>query len=209
MTERLRGVLVVIEGIDGVGKSTLQRELARRWRRRGLRVHLTTEPSKGVSGQLARREAAGDPWVAAQAFTEDRRRSRPAVEAALRAGRVVVQDRSFYSTLAYQGSSLTFARRRALTVLQRKVARTPDRVLWLDLPVATAVGRMARRGRSREATEAVAVLRRARTAYRRLARGSRWVRLDARQSPAEVADAADRALAPWLARRLRPTRSGA
>ncbi len=209
MSRRTPGVLIAIEGIDGAGKSTLQRALAEKWRRRGFRLLLAAEPSKGPYGRRARNAASGDPWSAALAFTEDRRHARRAVEAALRAGRVVLQDRSFYSTLAYQGSALPPAQRRALTALQRKVARTPDRVLWLDLPVSRATRRMARRGLRREATEAAAVLGRARTAYRRLARGRRWIRLDARRTPARLADAADRALAAWLSRRTRASRSAA
>ena len=209
MTGRARGVLIAIEGIDGAGKSTLQRVLAGRWRQRGLPLKLTAEPSKGPYGRRARRAASGNPWIAALAFTEDRRRARPEVEAALASGRIVLQDRSFYSTLAYQGSMLSPALRRELVSLQRGAARTPDRVLWLDLPLSNARSRMALRGRRLEATETMAALRSAAAAYRRLARSPRWVRLDARRTPAELAAAADRALGPWLARRGPPTRSGA
>lgn len=209
MSARTSGVLVAIEGIDGVGKSTLQRELAVRWRRRGFRVVPTAEPSGGPLGRRARSAASGDPWKAALAFTADRRHARRAIEAALRSGHVVLQDRSYYSTLAYQGSALPPARRRTLRTLQREAARTPDRILWLDLPVKWATRRMAERGRRPEATEATAVLRRARVAYRRLARGRRWVRLDARRTPAQLAEDADRALAAWLSRRMRAPRSAA
>lgn len=195
-----RAPLVAIEGIDGTGKSTLQRALARRWRALGLRVLELQEPSRGPTGRRARRASGQDPWTAAMAFTDDRRRGRNRIERALREGTVVVLDRSFYSTLAYQGSALPSARRKELTRLQRQATVVPDRVVLLTLPLRVSEGRLRRRGGGRDPTERREILRRAARAYRQLAENSTWIVLDARLTPRELLDRLDRRLTPWVLR---------
>jgi len=195
-----RGVLVAIEGIDGTGKTTLQRDLARAWRRRKLRVLEFQEPSRGPTGQQARRSSGKDPWTAALAFTEDRRRQRPRVERALRTGAVVLLDRSLYSTLAYQGSALPPTQRRELEQRQSEATTIPDRVVLLDLPLRIAERRMRGRGGARAPTEHREVLRRAARTYHRLARGPGWIVLDARKTPPELLTELDRRLTPWVLR---------
>jgi len=190
---------VALEGIDGTGKTTLQRGLARVWRAAGHRVVTLREPSDRASGRRARAVSAGDPWTAALAFTEDRRGSRPDVEAALRRGAIVLLDRSFYSTLAYQGSALPSRRRRTeLERMQREATVAPDVVVLLDLPLTSALARLSGRGSSLEPTEARDVLRRAARTYRQLARRADWIRLDARLPATELLRAAERRLSPRL-----------
>jgi dTMP kinase len=198
-----RGSLVAIEGIDGTGKTTLQRGLAQRWRSSGLRVLSLREPSRGPYGRKARRAEGLDPWTAALAFTEDRRHQRSRIERALRRGTVVLMDRSFYSTLAYQGSALPPKRRADLERLQREATIVPDRVILLVLPVRQSIERMRRRGGVPEPTERQEVLRRASRTYGRLARGPGWVVLDARAAPEELVDRADRRITPWVLRQRR------
>ncbi len=100
------GVLVAIEGIDGVGKSTLQRALAARLRREGFVVGLWHEPTDARLGHRAQLAGTSDPWTAAMFFTLDRALARPRLERLITRSDVVLADRSFYSTLAYQGSAL-------------------------------------------------------------------------------------------------------
>ncbi|MGA7846193.1 MAG: dTMP kinase [Thermoplasmata archaeon] len=195
-----RGVLVAIEGIDGTGKTTLQRGLGRAWRRRKLRVVEFQEPSRGPSGLRARRSSGKDPWMAALAFTDDRRHQRPRVDRALRSGAIVLLDRSLYSTLAYQGSALPAARRRELERLQSDATTLPDRVVLLDLPLRVAERRMQDRGGARAPTEHREVLRRASRAYRQLARKLGWIVLDARNGAEELLAELDRRLTPWVLR---------
>lgn len=197
-----RAPLIAIEGIDGTGKTTLQRALARDWRALGLQVREFQEPSRTPSGRKARRVSGGDPWIAALAFTEDRRRARPRIERALAGGTVVLLDRSFYSTLAYQGSALPAARQKELERRQRAAARRPDRVVLLDLSVRRSEGRRQRRGSVPAPTEHRAVLRRAARAYRALARRGGWIVLDARQSRRQIVARLHRRLTPWVLRRL-------
>jgi dTMP kinase len=197
------GVLVAIEGIDGTGKTTLQRELARRWRVSGLKVLELREPSRSAFGLRARRASGQDPWTAALAFTEDRRHQRARIDRALGAGTVVLLDRSFYSTLAYQGSAVSVQRRHELERLQREATTIPDRVILLDLPLRAAEERMKGRGSTRAPTERREVLRRASRAYHQMARRLRWVVLDARTTPAELVSELDRRLTPWVLRRVR------
>lgn len=206
MTAGRAGALVAIEGIDGTGKTTLQRALAQDWRRLGLRVVELQEPTRGPTGREARRSSGKDAWTAAMAFTQDRRHQRPRVTQALRAGNVVLLDRSFYSTLAYQGSALPAGQRRELERLQRKATLIPDRVILLNLPLRAAERRMRGRGARRAPTERQGVLRRASRAYRQLAQRPGWMVLDARRPTEKLLEAIDRRLTPWVMRRAAPRR---
>lgn len=204
-----RAPLVAIEGIDGTGKTTLQHALAREWRALGVRVLELREPSRGPTGQRARRMAGRDPWTAAMAFTDDRRHQRIRMESALRRGTVVLLDRSFYSTLAYQASALPAQRRRELERLQREATIVPDRVVLLTLPLSGSEARLRGRGNSREPTERREVLRRASQAYRRLAKRPGWIVLDARGAPEQLLSQLRRQLTPWVLRRSAQARGRA
>ena len=209
MSRPPRGPLVAIEGIDGTGKTTLQHALAKRWRALGMRVLELQEPSRGPSGRRARQASGDDPWSAAMAFTDDRRHQRSRLERALRHGFVVLLDRSFYSTLAYQGSALPPRQRRALERLQRKATIVPARVVLLTLPLRLSEARMSRRGGPRAPTERLEVLRRASRAYRQFAKRGQWIVLDAREPPEELVARLDRRLTPWVLRRWASARERA
>ncbi|HTT73443.1 MAG TPA: dTMP kinase [Thermoplasmata archaeon] len=189
-----RGLLVALEGIDGAGKSTLTRSLARRLRARGYSVARWREPTDPRIGRLAQSVGAADPWTGAVYFTVDRHLARPRLESLLRRHDVVLSDRSFFSTLAYQGSALPPRERRRLAALERSATVAPDRVLLVDLPPELALRRLGGRGRGRGPLERRAVLARVARAYRGLARAPGWTVLDARRPRRELTHAAVAAL---------------
>lgn len=183
MTERARGRLVAVEGIDGSGKSTLARALVAALQHEGLMARIHSEPSKGPLGRRAREEVTHDPLGAALLFTLDRLSERAALERLLGLVDVVIADRTYYSTLAYQGSLLAAPVRKALRDLEESVARVPDLVLWLDGPVEVALARLGSRAGGPDRIEQEALQLRVRQGYRQLARpsSSRFVRLDFRR----------------------------
>jgi dTMP kinase len=189
-----RGRLVALEGIDGAGKSTLIRSLSRSLARRGLRVARWKEPVDAELGSLAQRAGAADPWTAAVYFTLDRFLARPALEAQLDRCDVVLSDRTFYSTLAYQGSGMSARARQRLTALSLDASVVPDVVLLLELPAPEALRRVGRRGRPRAPLERQRLLERVARRYDALARQEGWVRLDAAQPPSTLARTALAAL---------------
>lgn len=205
---RPAGALVALEGIDGSGKSSVARALALRWRKRGLPVHRASEPRDRRLGAAALAIAGSDPFGAAMLFTLDRALVRPEMDRLLGIPGIVLQDRSYFSTLAYQGGRLPPSDRRSLAGLQTRVARPPERVLWLDLDPAVAVRRVAARGRPLAPVERAAFLREVRAAYASMDRPPRWVRIDAARPLDEVVDACDRALRPWLRNRFGPPPPG-
>jgi dTMP kinase len=200
-----RGRLIAVEGIDGAGKSTFVRSLARALRRRGCVVTVRREPADPTLGALAQTAGAQDPWTGAIYFTLDRHLARPALERDLRRSDLVLTDRSFHSTLAYQGSALAGRDRRRLENLQRSATVPPDRVLLLDLTPAEAFRRLGHRGRVRGPLERRRLLERVARRYRGMARDARWVTLDARRPTADLVREAVRALGP-VARRARSLR---
>jgi dTMP kinase len=175
-----RGRLIALEGIDGAGKSTLARAIASSLRRRGFSVALRHEPSDRKLGSLAQTVSRDDAWSGAVYFTVDRYIARPALERALSKHDVVVTDRSFYSTLAYQGSALAPRERRRLKELERTAAREPDQVILLEIPSGAALRRLGGRRRDPGPLEERVTLERVARAYRTLAQDPRWVVLDAR-----------------------------
>ena len=191
---RHRGILVAVEGIDGTGKSTLVRSLAREIRRRGASVALHREPSDPRLGRLAQEASVRDPWTGAVYFTVDRHLAAGALRRALRQADVVLSDRSYFSTLAYQGSALPASDRQRLERIQLESTVRPDRVLLVDLPVEEALDRVGRRSERRAPLERRRTLARVARAYRRLARAPGWVVLDGRRPPRELVADALRAL---------------
>ncbi len=205
---RRRGLLVALEGIDGAGKSTLSKHLAASLRHRGYSVALRHEPSDPRLGALAQTVSGGDPWTGAVYFTVDRYLARPDLERDLLRCDVVLSDRSFYSTLAYQGSALSPHERRRLAELERAATHAPDRVVLLEISSGDAVRRLGRRASARGPLEKIRTLARVAREYRSLARRGRWIVLDARRPTDQLVTlAVERLRLPAPRRAARSARS--
>jgi len=143
------GVLIAVEGIDGSGKSTQVQRLAAALRAAGHDVVATREPSVGPFGQRIRAmvhsgEAAA-PEEELRWFLADREQHvREVIEPALAAGKVVITDRYFLSTAAYQGARGLGAE----AILKQCEERfpLPDLALVLDVDPALGLARARSRG---------------------------------------------------------------
>ncbi|ASA77127.1 MULTISPECIES: dTMP kinase [Thermococcus] len=173
------GAFIVMEGIDGAGKSTQARLLAEWFEEKGYEVVLTKEPTDTAFGKLIRklvltggREGIIDGArisheAEALLFAADRAEHvskliKPAVEA----GKVVISDRYFYSSLAYQwarGLDLEW-----LIDLNRFAIR-PDLVILLDLPVKESMKRINGRSIKTEFDKIAELQKKVRENYLKLA----------------------------------------
>ncbi len=143
-----RGLFIVIEGIDGTGKSTQAARLSEWFRERGREVVLSREPTAGPWGRKVRESAATgrlSPEDELEYFLNDRRQHvDELIGPSLAAGKVVILDRYYFSTMAYQG-----ARGFDPLEIRRKneaFAPRPDLLLILDLEVDAALERIGARG---------------------------------------------------------------
>ena len=146
-----RGLFVVLEGPDGSGKSLQGRLLSERLRGRGLVVTYSREPGGTVMGEQVR-DIVNDPaptlrgpkadvmlYTAARAQHVDE-----VIEPALARGEVVVCDRYYTSTMAYQG----YGSGMDLELLKRiqewaTGGLDPDLVVLLDVSPQTGLDRRA------------------------------------------------------------------
>jgi dTMP kinase len=180
------GPLIVIEGIDGTGKTTLARALGAALRGRGREVVESFEPTRGPHGQRIRAIARGEearPEAVAEAelFRLDRRAHVADVIApALATGKTVILDRYYYSTMAYQG-----ARGLDPQAIERdnaSFAPLPDLLVILDLPVPDALERITQgRGGAPDAFEKAEALEKIRAVFASVEHPN-LLRLDARQT---------------------------
>lgn len=196
-----RGRLIVFEGLDGSGKSTQLPRLAARLRAAGQRVVETGEPYDCPAGrrirELARRDGGASAREELDLFSEQRREHvRKVIQPALDAGQVVLSDRYYLSTVAYQGA-------RGLDptqILEESEAAfpRPDLVLLLELSPEQGLARVAGRGGASEpAFEQADFLARVAARFRALDLPY-LERIDARDDP----DTVERRIARVVARRL-------
>lgn len=148
-----RGTLIVFEGLDGCGKSTQLRHAADALRTRGIECVVTREPTTGPWGRkiraMARSGEAVAPETELEWFFEDRREHmREVVRPALEQGRVVLSDRSYISTIAYQGARGLDP----LKILADSEAEfeRPDLVLLFEISPQQGLARVNARGASSE-----------------------------------------------------------
>ena len=185
-------MLIALEGIDGVGKSTQQERLARRLEAAGHHVVQTREPTEGRYGRAIRDAArAGErmaPEVELDHFVRDRMEHvREVIAPGLAAGHVVVTDRYTLSTVAYQGARGLDPER--LLRQAESEFPVPDLALLLELDTDAALERIAARaGTAERAFERASVLEAVAAVFATLERPY-LVRVDARGDEDEVAAA--------------------
>jgi dTMP kinase len=144
-----RGTLIVFEGLDGCGKSTQLRLAVEVLSARGLNPVVTREPTDGPWGRRIREMARSTEGVVPETelewFFEDRREHmRLVVDPALAAGRVVLSDRSYISTVAYQGArGLDPAK--ILSDSEAEFPR-PDLILLFEISARQGLERVQARG---------------------------------------------------------------
>lgn len=156
-----RGLFIVFEGGDGVGKTTQQALLAEKLRAGGHEVVLTREPGDSRAGAVIRQllldPATGDldPRAEALLYAADKAQHlAEVVRPALERGAMVVCDRYIDSMLAYQGAGrvLDPDEVAALAAWATRGLR-PDLTVLLDLDPALAVGQMVEKDRLEGAGE--------------------------------------------------------
>lgn len=139
-----RGILIAIEGIDGTGKSTQVGMLADYLRTRGYTVTVTREPTDGPYGRKIRRlfvdRRQCSPAEELELFIKDRRQHvHEVIDPALARGHIVVTDRYYFSTAAYQGAA---GHDPEEIFAQNSFAPEPDLVILLTMEPGASLARI-------------------------------------------------------------------
>lgn len=188
-------MFISFEGIDGVGKSTQLEMLQDYLSQKGHTVLRTLEPGGTELGQeirhlLLHRKGDVAPRAEALLYAADRAhhvatKIRPALER----GEIVLTDRFFDSSVAYQGAArdldVNQVRDISLWAVDNLI---PDLTILLDLPAQDAISRRSKTGTEpdRLEREKVEFFERARQMYLELAKEPRFLVVDARKSVDEI-----------------------
>lgn len=183
------GVLIALEGIDGVGKSTQAKLLAAWVQGLGREVVSTREPTNGPFGTKIREsrfKARLPPKDELEAFVADRREHvTQEIAPALARGAFVIIDRYYYSTVAYQGAR--GLSKHEVLAQNRAFAPTPDVVLVFDLEPQAGLERIHGRGEGQDLFESLGELQKAREIFQWLSRTNQHlVQLDVARTIPEV-----------------------
>jgi len=139
-----KGVLIVFEGTDGTGKSTQLQLLASALEDKGIEVVTTREPTKGRYGQEIRKLYSNRGTVTLEEeldlFLADRKEHVDTLlNHSLAEGKVILCDRYYLSTVAYQGAAGLDP---AHILARNTFAPTPDLALLFYAPIHTGVQRI-------------------------------------------------------------------
>ena len=182
-----KGVFICIEGLDGCGKTTQAKLLAKKLAQSYNSVY-TSEPSRGNIGTFIRKrclygEKRLSTIVEALLFAADRfEHVENEIRPALREGRLVISDRYVYSSLAYQGASglsLEWIR----TVNEH--ALKPDLAVFIDVKLETVMNRLKSK---RSVMENIETLEKARDIYLKFVTKGELIRIDGNRAKDEVAE---------------------
>lgn len=185
---------ICLEGIDGAGKSTQMEKLAQWIEKLGLKVTRIREPTDSPVGLLIR-EMLQSPQAQdevfqrtlALLFAADRTLLMDTISQEKKRCAIVISDRSFYSSLAYQNGEEWIAQ-------INKHALEPDLVILLDLETENAMARCEGTDKFEEATFLESVRRR----YLKLAEKHGFMVVNANNGLNKVHDDIKRIVAPKL-----------
>lgn len=191
--------LIVVEGVDGSGKSLQARRLQQSFIDCGEDALLTREPGGSPAAEDIRRILVeGDPqkWDSMTElmlmYAARRAHCRDTIWPALEAGKWVISDRFADSSRAFQGIAGSLGLEIVNQVHRIAIGEfEPALVIVLDLPESIALQRAEQRGEGEDRFEKKGVdyQARVRAAYREIASDNqRYVVIDANQRIDEVSD---------------------
>jgi len=166
----MKGKFIVLEGIDGSGKTTQASLLYSLLLSKGKKVLLTKEPTQTLLGSLIRAALNGECKISKAAlqllFCADRAEHVKRITPLLRKGWVVISDRYAFSTIAYGAASgLNYK----WLVDINSVLLYPDLTLILDVSADTAIKRINATRKIKSIFEEKSFQTRARETYLKIA----------------------------------------
>lgn len=198
-----KGAFIVLEGIDGTGKSTMSRRLKAWLEEKGREVVLTAEPTEDWLGKAVRRanDEDLDPRTESLLFTADRCQHTLRIEEMLKQGKVVICDRYYGSTVAYQGAALEKDMGDNavswLLNLNGPVVRHPDVTILLTSDPEVAMRRVGNRGELSK-FEREGYLAHVQDIYLTLAREAKWTVVDSNGDIKEVLETVKKAVQAYV-----------
>ena len=192
----MRGIFITFEGIDGCGKSTQINMLSSFLQEKGIPFIMLREPGGTVVGEkirdilLDKKNDGMDPVCELLLFEAARAQiTNEVIAPALEEGKVVICDRFYDSTFAYQGYARGFGQEVVESLNRTAVSGThPDITFLLDITPEEALIRRNGRG-AEDRLEALGLKfqQDVRQGYMVLAdKYDRIVKIDASQSPEEI-----------------------
>ncbi len=183
-----KGKLLVIEGIDGAGKTTISNVLFKVLKNKGINCILSTEPTSGPYGKKLRevlKKGGVSPFQIKEYFLKDRLwHVKNIVIPALDQGKWVVLDRYYLSTIAYQGAQ--GLNPKELFLENETIAPTPDLVIFLDVSVDQALKRINIRDEELSIFEKKEFLKKVEGTYKRYLPWFNYLIVDARDSVEKI-----------------------
>jgi dTMP kinase len=197
------GFLIAIEGIDGCGKTTQAHHVQAALSERKLTVLRTKEPTTGQWGQVLRDSALTGRLSLedeVETFIKDRKEHvETKIIPALKDGHIVIADRYYFSSMAYQGARGIDPEE----IMRRneQFAPEPDLLVILDIDPKTGLKRIKTRGDRANHFEKTGTLKKAREIFLGIKKPYLF-RVDATQQPEEIRDLIVRQFSALYAERI-------
>jgi dTMP kinase len=198
-----KGLFVVLEGIDGSGKTTQCNNLVEKLQQKGIDAICTKEPTDGEIGQLIRKVLSQEVKVPASSIqyliAADRAVHQEEILQYLSQGKLVISDRYFWSAVAYGTADKTevnFQNTAQVLMVSQSILSMynqfilPDVSLYLDVSIDTALRRLSEMDKQKELYERKEKLE-------RIAKGYEWLlqtfpqvftKIDGEKSSEEISD---------------------
>jgi dTMP kinase len=187
---RMSGAFIVFEGADGAGKSSVCKRVAESLTAKGFEVVQTAEPTHEGIGAFIRSGSAGaiSQRTEALLFVADRNDHTERIEKDVSEGRIVLCDRYFASTVAYQSARLDgdASDMDWLIRINDEFIDRPNAIILLDIDPEIGMGRVGDRGEEISKFERLDFQKQVRANYLYLAEQYGFDVVDASQSKDEV-----------------------
>lgn len=201
----LAGKFIVFEGMDGSGKGTCLQRIADYLKSKNVDFIITEEPNakygirNTIKSELLQKQIVKDALVDLFAFSLDRQlHVENEIKVALSENKIILCDRYYHSTIAYQG----YVQGIPLDYVLRtqSIFPKPDLTLIFDLPVEIAIARAAERGAVKDKYETLEFQTKLREAYLDLAKtlNEKIVIIDATKSREEIEQQVIKTIEPIL-----------